>query len=158
MRVKYEIQTEKTDAQLLAFRKDLEVFKTNLIAAGQLTASYTLQDGNRLAQIVSKLQSDFEFFCRDSSDRQAEIQQDLGNKVGQFMSDTQGVFDSMLQDIAKIQKDISNIDTSNDLEILETHLTERIATLTENAMETSAMQSESLQNLHEQVQEMVEQA
>ena len=34
MRVKYDIQIEKTNAVVEGFRKDLEVFKTNLIAAG----------------------------------------------------------------------------------------------------------------------------
>ena len=88
MRVKYDIQIEKTNAVVEGFRKDLEVFKTNLIAAGQLTTPYTLIEGNRLSQQVNKLQSDFEFFCRDTNDRQSDIQQDIGNKVSQFMADT----------------------------------------------------------------------
>ena len=55
------------------FRKDLEVFKTNLIAAGQLTPHYSLEDGKRLHNVVSKLQNDFEYFCRETGDREAEI-------------------------------------------------------------------------------------
>ena len=43
---------------------------------------------------------------------------------------------------------------SHDLDQLETHLTERIATLTENAMEASAVQSESLNSLNERVQSL----
>lgn len=60
-------------------------------------------------------------------------------KVSQFMSDTQGVFDSMLKDISSLQKGLASIDINHDLENLETHLTERIATLTENAMEVNAL-------------------
>lgn len=55
MRVKYDIQTEKVDATLEGFRKDLEIFKSNLIAAGQLTPSYTAIEGSRLAATVQKL-------------------------------------------------------------------------------------------------------
>jgi hypothetical protein len=68
----------------------------------------------------------------------------VGMKVSQFMSDTQGVFDSMLKDISSLQKGLASIDINHDLENLETHLTERIATLTENAMEVNALQSETL--------------
>ena len=60
------------------------------------------------------------------------------------MSDTQGVFDSMLRDISALQKGLASIDVNHDLETLETHLTERIATFTENAMEVNAVQSETL--------------
>lgn len=49
MKVQYQIQTEKTNATVEGFRKDLEIFKTNLIAAGQFTPPYTLVEGNRLA-------------------------------------------------------------------------------------------------------------
>jgi len=34
MKVKYDIHTERVNATIDGFRKDLEVFKTNLIAAG----------------------------------------------------------------------------------------------------------------------------
>ena len=43
-----KVQTEKVDKEIANFRKDLEIFKTNLIAAGQITASFSLSDGNRL--------------------------------------------------------------------------------------------------------------
>ena len=155
MRVKYEVQIEKCNATIEGFRKDLEIFKTNLIATGQLTPSYSLVEGNRLAGIVQKLQSNFEFFCRDTNDRQTEILQDVGMKISKFMSDTQGVFDSMLRDISALQKGLASIDVNHDLETLETHLTERIATFTENAMEVNAVQSETLQNLHDKVQEII---
>ena len=55
------------------------------------------------------------------------------------MSDTQGVFDSMLKDISSLQKSVQNFEESHDIDNLETHLTERIATLTENAMEATAV-------------------
>ena len=55
------------------------------------------------------------------------------------MTETQGVFDSLLQDISALQKTVNTFQESHDLENLETHLTERIATLTENAMEATAV-------------------
>jgi archaellum component FlaC len=61
----------------------------------------------------------------------------------------------MLKDISSLQKGLASIDINHDLENLETHLTERIATLTENAMEVNALQSETLQNLHDKVQEII---
>mmetsp|Transcript_35698 Transcript_35698/g.46961 ORF Transcript_35698/g.46961 Transcript_35698/m.46961 type:complete len:92 (-) Transcript_35698:1158-1433(-) len=85
-----------------------------------------------------------------------EIQQDLASKVAQFMTETQGVFDSMLQDISGLQKTVTNLQDSHDLENLETHLTERIATLTENAMEATAVQGETLSSLNEKVAELTQ--
>lgn len=154
MKIMYEVQTEKVNKEITGFRKDLEVFKTNLIAAGQMTASFSLSDGNRLQQIVNKLQTDFDYFVKDSNERQVEIQQDLANKVASFMTETQGVFDSLLQDISALQKTVNTFQESHDLENLETHLTERIATLTENAMEATAVQGESLDSLNDKVREL----
>ena len=71
------------------------------------------------------------------------------------MTDTQGVFDSMLQDIAELKKKVAIQQESRDIENLESHLSERIATLFENAMEATAVQSETLQSLYTQVQELV---
>jgi len=59
--------------------------------------------------------------------------------MAQFMTNTQGVFESMLNDISELQRHIATIEESRELEILETHLTERIATLTENGMESAAV-------------------
>ena len=72
------------------------------------------------------------------------------------MTETQGVFDSLLQDISSLQKTVNTFQESHDLENLETHLTERIATLTENAMEATAVQGESLDSLNEKVKELSE--
>ena len=60
------------------------------------------------------------------------------------MTDTQGVFDSMLQDIAQLEKNVAVMQENRDIENLESHLSERIATLFENAMEATAVQSETL--------------
>ena len=60
------------------------------------------------------------------------------------MTDTQGVFDSMLQDIAALKKNVAVMSENRDIENLESHLSERIATLFENAMEATAVQSETL--------------
>ena len=68
----------------------------------------------------------------------------MGSKVSQFMTDTQGVFDSMLQDIAALKKNVAVMSENRDIENLESHLSERIATLFENAMEATAVQSETL--------------
>ena len=70
------------------------------------------------------------------------------------MTETQGVFDSLLQDISALQKTVNTFQESHDLENLETHLTERIATLTENAMEATAVQGESLDSLNDKVKEI----
>ena len=43
---------------------------------------------------------------------------------------------------------------SKAVEDLETHLSERIATLTENSLEVTATQRESLQNLMTKIEEM----
>ena len=55
------------------------------------------------------------------------------------MTDTQGVFDSMLQDIAQLKKNVAVMQENRDIENLESHLSERIATLFENAMEATAV-------------------
>ena len=55
------------------------------------------------------------------------------------MAETRGVFDSLLKDISDLQKEINGFKESHDLDQLENHLSERIATLFENAMETSAV-------------------
>ena len=83
------------------------------------------------------------------------MQKDLGNKVTQFMTDTQSVFDSLLKDISTLRKKIEDLEESHDIESLETHLTERIATLTENSMETAAVQAESLESLHAKIASLV---
>lgn len=155
MRLKYDIQTEKVDATIESFRKDLEIFKSNLIAAGQLTPSYTSGEGTRLASTVQKLQSDFEQYVREANDRTNEVQAEVGNKISTFMTETQSVFDSILTDISSLKKASSAKDYSQEIENLESHLTERISTLTENAMEFNAIQGETLQNLHEKVQEII---
>ena len=69
MKVMSKVQTEKMNKEISSFRKDLEIFKTNLIAAGQIQASFPLTDGNRLQQAVSKMQSDFEYFVKESGER-----------------------------------------------------------------------------------------
>ena len=71
------------------------------------------------------------------------------------MTDTQSVFDSMLQDMAQIRKEVATVKESQDYDALETHLSERIATLFENAMEATAVQTETLNNLNDQVQQIV---
>ena len=69
MRVQYQVQTEKVNKTIEWFRKDLELFKTNLIANGSQVPSYSAVDGNRLAEHLTKLQTDFSLFCRDTGDR-----------------------------------------------------------------------------------------
>lgn len=71
------------------------------------------------------------------------------------MADTQGVFDSMLQDISLLRKGLAKVEDTHDIEQLETHLSERIATLFENAMEATAVQSETLDSLHNRVAQIV---
>ena len=70
------------------------------------------------------------------------------------MAETRGVFDSLLKDISGLQKEINSFKESHDLDQLENHLSERIATLFENAMETSAVQGESLKSLDERVRNL----
>jgi len=53
--IKYEIHAEKVNKTINLFRKDLEIFKSNLIASGQSPPSFTLADGNRLTLVVNKL-------------------------------------------------------------------------------------------------------
>ena len=46
-----KLQTEKHEVlaqEVVGFRKDLEVFKTNLIASGQISPSFSMADGNRM--------------------------------------------------------------------------------------------------------------
>ena len=45
----------------------------------------------------------------------------------------------MLQDMALIRKEVATVKESQDYDALETHLSERIATLFENAMEATAV-------------------
>ena len=70
------------------------------------------------------------------------------------MSETQSVFDSMLQDISTLQKTVRVLTESRDVENLETHLTERIATFTENSLEAIAVQGQSLSSLNIKVDEL----
>ena len=50
---------------------------------------------------------------------------------------------------------MAQVDVTRDMDALETHLTERIATLTENSMEVNALQGQTLDNLNKRVQELL---
>lgn len=70
------------------------------------------------------------------------------------MAETQGVFDSLLKDISSLQKNVNSMRESRDIDQLEKHLSERIATFTENAMETTSVQGESLNSLNDRVHDL----
>ena len=61
-----------------------------------------------------------------------------------FMGESQLVFDSILKDIHALQDQTKILEESKAIEELENHLSERIATLTENSLEVTATQRESL--------------
>ena len=54
------------------------------------------------------------------------------------MNDTRAVFDGLLRDIENLQNDTEKLLESKGIEELETHLTDRIAMLSENNLEVIA--------------------
>ena len=64
------------------------------------------------------------------------------------------VFDSILKDIHTLQDQTKQLMDSKAVEDLENHLSERIATLTENSLEVTATQRESLQNLMNKIDQL----
>ena len=70
------------------------------------------------------------------------------------MNDTRAVFDALLKDIEHLQSDTEKLLESKAVEELETHLTDRIAMLSENNLEVISTQRESMQSLSEQIDEL----
>ena len=69
-----------------------------------------------------------------------------------FMNDTRGVFDAVMKDIDQLQNETERLQESKALDELEAHLTERIAIVSENNIETCAAHRETINTLSASVE------
>ena len=67
------------------------------------------------------------------------------------MNDSRSVFESILKDIEAIQIETAKLAESRSNSELETHLSERIALISENSIEASAAQRKIIQSLNDKV-------
>ena len=63
------------------------------------------------------------------------------------MNDTRGVFDAVMKDIDQLQSETEKLQESKAIDELEAHLTERMALLSENNLETCATHRETINTL-----------